>query len=121
KKDAKQKDEALPAKDEPKDDKDEKKEPRKTERGFLQRATADGEHKYWIHVPRKYDDNVAHGILVWLHPPERNKEGDIKEFVEAWEDICEENNLIIVAPKSETADGWIASEGELVVGAVREV
>jgi serine protease Do len=124
----KQKDEKLhqdekakeqPAKDDEKDAK--KEEPRKVETGFLTRATGDGEHKYWVYVPKKYDDNIAHGVLVWLHPPNRNKEGDIKEFVEAWEEVAEENNLILVAPKSDNADGWIASEADFVVGAVRDV
>jgi serine protease Do len=100
---------------------DKKAAPRKVETGFAIRATADGEHKYWVYIPKKYDDNIAHGVLVWLHPPGRNKEADIKEFVEEWEAIAEDNHLILVAPKSDNADGWIASESDFVTGAVREV
>ena len=74
-----------------------------------------------IFVPEKYDPNVSHGIVVWLHPPGRNKEADVKEFVDEWEAICGETNLILVAPKSDNADGWIASEADFVVGAVRDV
>ena len=111
--------------DDPKDkdeakDKDEKPAPKKAEVGLTQRATGDGEHKFWIYVPAKYDPNVSYGALVWLHPPGRNKEADIKEFVEAWEEICDKTNLILISPKSENADGWIASEAEFVVGAVRD-
>lgn len=113
--------------DEPKDkpaeepkDKDEKPEPRKAETGLVQKATGDGEHKYWVWIPRNYSSNVSHGLLVWLHPPGRNKEADVKEIVEAWEEICEKSNLILVVPKSENADGWIASEADFVVSAVRD-
>jgi len=118
-KDEKAKDE--PAKEEKQKDDKAKTEPRKVETGFFTRATGDGEHKYWVYVPTKYNENVAHGVLVWLHPPGRNKEGDIREFVDDWEAICDEDNLIIVAPKSEHPEGWIASEADFIVGAVRDI
>lgn len=98
-----------------------KEEPRKVETGLNERATGDGEHKFWIYVPKNYDPNVAHGLVVWLHPPGKNREADIKDLVENWEGICEENNLILIAPKSENADGWIASESDFVIDSVRDV
>lgn len=95
-------------------------EPRKVEAGLVEKATGDGEHKFWVYVPKKYDPNIAHGVIVWLHPPGKNREADIKDLVESWEAVCEENNLILVAPKSENAEGWVASEGDFVVNAVRD-
>lgn len=102
------------------DDKAEAAQPKKAETGLLERATGDGEHKFWVYVPKSYDPNVAHGILVWLHPPGRNREADVKELVEGWEDVCAANNLILVSPKSENADGWIASEADFVIDSVRD-
>lgn len=97
-----------------------KADAKKIETGFFQRATADGEHQYWVYVPKSYDGSVSHGMVVWLHPPGRTDEQDFKDFVDVWQDVCEKQSLIIVAPKSDN-DGWIASESDFVVGAVRDV
>jgi serine protease Do len=93
----------------------------KFETGLFQRNTPDGEHKFWVYVHEDYDPNVAHGLVVWLHPPGKNKEDDIKAWKETWEDFCADNHLILVAPLSENENGWIPSESEFVTSGVREV
>lgn len=94
--------------------------PNKPETGLLKRTTPDGEHKYWLYVHEDYDANIAHGLLVWLHPPGKNKEADFESFADAWSDYCKENHLILVCPTSENEAGWVPSEAEFVVAAIRE-
>ncbi|HZZ77986.1 MAG TPA: PDZ domain-containing protein, partial [Gemmataceae bacterium] len=93
--------------------------PVKAETGLMQKATADGEAKFWVYVHDDYDPNIAHGIVVWLHPPGKNKEDDAKALRDLWEDYCAENHLILVMPVLDKED-WIPSASDMVVGAVTE-
>lgn len=99
-----------------------KKDPdgRKPETGLLKKTTPDGEHPYWVYVPEDYDPNISYGIVLWLHPPGRNKDADFEAVSELWADFCTENHLILVMPKSEGASGWIPSEADFVTAAVRD-
>jgi S1-C subfamily serine protease/predicted esterase len=94
--------------------------PNMPETGLLKRNTPDGEHKYWVYVHEDYDPNIAHGLIVWLHPPGKNKDADVENITDAWSDYCKENHLIMVCPKSENEAGWVPSEAEYVIAAVRE-
>jgi serine protease Do len=89
------------------------------ETGLMEKNTPDGEHKYWLYVHDDYDPDVAHAVVVWLHPPGKNKKEDIEAFTELWEDFCKENNIILVIP-IETKDGWIPSFSDYVVAATQE-
>src|SRR5262249_13892534 len=94
--------------------------PNMPETGLLKRNTPDGEHKYWGYVHDDDAPNIAHGIIVWLHPPGKNKEADIENITDAWSDYCKENRLIMVCPKSENDAGWTPSEAEYVIAAVHD-
>ncbi|MBX9677856.1 MAG: PDZ domain-containing protein [Gemmataceae bacterium] len=96
------------------------KQEKKVETGLLKRTTGDGEHKYWIFVHEKYDPNVSHGLVVWLHPPGKNKEADFDSLAAAWEEYCTKHNLILVCPASENEDGWIPSEADFVIESIQE-
>ncbi len=97
-----------------------KKEPPKADTGLLKRTTASGDHQYYLYVHEDYDPNVAHAMVVWLHPPGKNKEDDFKDFSDAWEDYCKDNHIILVCPKSENEAGWIPSEADYVIQAINE-
>jgi serine protease Do len=106
--------------------KEEKKEPKKddkkAETGFLKRTTAAADHTYWIYVPENYDPNIAHAVLVWLHPPGKNKEKDFDTFCQSWQFPCEDYHIILVCPQAEAERGsWTQSESEFVQEAVRAV
>jgi serine protease Do len=106
--------------------KEEKKEPKKddkqAETGFLKRTTAAADHTYWIYVPENYDPNIAHAVLVWLHPPGKNKEKDFDNFWQSWQFPCEDYHIILVCPAAESErGGWTQSESEFVQEAVRAV
>lgn len=106
--------------------KEEKKEPNKEDKkadtGFLKRTTAAADHTYWIYVPENYDPNIAHAVLVWLHPPGKNKEKDFDNFWQSWQFPCEDYHIILVCPAAESErGGWTQSESEFVQEAVRAV
>lgn len=94
--------------------------PNKPDTGLLDRTTPDGEHKFWLYVPDDYDANIAYGLVVWLHPPGKNKEADIASIADAWGDYCKEQHLVMVCPRSENEAGWTPSEADFVVSAVRD-
>jgi serine protease Do len=93
--------------------------PAKPDTGLMAKNTADSGHKFWLYVHEDYDPNIAHGIVVWLHPPGKNKEDDAKDLRDKWEDYCAENHLILVMPVLDK-DDWIPSASDFVVGAVTE-
>jgi serine protease Do len=109
----------MPPKKEAK--KADKKDEKKAETGFLKRTTAAADHTYWIYVPENYDPNVAHSVLVWLHPAGKNKEKDFDNFSVSWQFDCEDHHIILICPKAEAERGWTQSEGEFVQETVKAV
>jgi hypothetical protein len=62
-------------------------------------------------VPRTYRQDVPHGLLVYLPQP-----GDFNNdaFVQKWEPICEQFDLIVVAPRALLPNMWLPPEVALV-------
>ncbi len=114
----------APKKDDKKDDKkDEKKE---IETGLLKRTTASADHRYWVYVPHNYDPNVAHGLVIWLHPTNKGKEKDIDNMTFFWGWYCSTNHLIMLCPvttreEKDADSGWTPSEAEFIGEAVKSV
>jgi S1-C subfamily serine protease len=107
---------------EKKDDKKEaKKDDKKPETGQFKRTTAAGDHSYWVFVPDNYDPNVAHGLVVWLHPAGKNKDKDIDRFIDSWAWDCEDNHLILLVPRTDNERGWTQGEAEFILEALRTV
>src|SRR5262249_60292104 len=102
-------------KDEKKDDKkDEKKdEKKKVETGLFERMNNARDHSFWVYVHEDYDPNIAHALVIWLHPVGKNKERDFKVLRDLWEDFCKDNRIILVMPKAEGEAGWSGHETEL--------
>ena len=92
----------------------------KPETGIVKRATADGEHKFQVYVPDDYDPNIAHALVVWLHPPGKNKDDDLEGFAALWEDHCAANKIILVMPISENDSGWLPGESDVVVESIQD-
>jgi S1-C subfamily serine protease len=106
-----------------KDDKQEaKKDDEKApDTGLLKRQNAAGDHTYYLFVHEDYDPNVAHAVVLWLHPAGKSSKEDVEAFTNTWEDYCRDNHLILVCPVTENKRGWLPSEGEWVIGVMREV
>jgi serine protease Do len=90
---------------------------KKPETGLIERKNALG-REYWAYVPENYDPNVAHGVVVWLHPTGRGT--DPRDLVDLWLDACETKHLILVGPKAAGEAGWQASDLEFIQTAVKE-
>jgi serine protease Do len=102
------------------DKKEDKKDEKKPETGMLDRSTPAKDHQYWVYVPANYDPNVSHALVVWLHAG-GNGGKDAKDMASIWQDVCEDQHIILVGPKSESDAGWLASEAEFVQEAARDV
>ncbi len=89
------------------------------ETGLMIRNTPDGEHKYWLFVHEDYDPNVAHAVVVWLHPAGKKNKEDFEAFQEMWEDYCKANHIILVMPVMDK-DEWIPSFSDFVTAATRD-
>lgn len=93
--------------------------PAKPETGFMEKNTPDGEHKYWLYVHEDYDPQVAHAVLVWLHPPDKNDKDEIEAFADLWDDLCKTHNIILVMPV-EKKGGWLPNAADAVIASVED-
>jgi serine protease Do len=96
------------------------KDPKKPETGLLKRTNAAQDHHFWVYVPENYDANIAHALVIWLHPA-KGPGRDADDVVLVWKKLCEDNHIILVGPRAENDTGWIASEADFVVEAAKEV
>jgi serine protease Do len=62
-------------------------------------------------VPDNYHPEVPHGLVVLLPAPGKV---DREKLAARWKAVCEERQLIVLAPQSATADKWQATETEFV-------
>jgi predicted esterase len=93
----------------------------KVETGLVRRKNEAGDRDYWVYVPENYDPAVAHAVVVWLHPPGKNRERDVDDLVFAWQGYCEDNHLILVGPAADNETGWTPGDSPLVQEALRWV
>jgi S1-C subfamily serine protease/predicted esterase len=109
-----------PEKKDKKDDKD-KGDEKKFETGLLKRTNDSKDHEYWVYVPRNYDPNIAHALVIWLHPVGKGKDKDFESFTDDWSDYCRENHMIMLCPKAENDTGWIPAEADFIQDAAKKV
>jgi S1-C subfamily serine protease/predicted esterase len=100
--------------------KPEKNDEKAPETGMLERSTPAKDHQYWVYVPKNYDPNISHALVIWLHAV-GNGGKDANDMASIWQDACEDQHIILVGPKSESDAGWLASEAEFVQEAARDV
>jgi S1-C subfamily serine protease/predicted esterase len=117
------KDEKKPddKKDEKKTDdkKDEKKE-KEVETGLIKLTNPTLGREYWVYVPTTYKPGISHGVILWLHDAGKGGK-DSEDVVKIWREYCDACHFILVGPKSQNPDGWVASETEAVVGDLKDV
>ena len=98
-----------------------KEEDKKPQTGLLKRSTQAGDHEYWAYVPEEYDPNIAHALVIWLHPAGKGKDKDTENMINAWEDFCSDNHIILLCPRAESETGWLASEVEFIQQVAQDV
>ena len=97
-----------------------KKEVSKPPVGFLKRENPALGTKYWMYVPTSYDPNVAHGLVVWLHPADVQGR-DADDMASIWAPYLRDYNLIMLGPISKAKEGWTPSESESILSDVKDV
>jgi serine protease Do len=75
-------------------------------------------HEYWAYVPDDYNPEFKYSLLVWLHPGGDTMEAQI---LKAWQTLCDERGIILVAPKAGQIAGWIPDEAEFVKDTVEQM
>ena len=65
------------------------------------------EHKCLAYVPETYRPGVAHGVLLWLHAPGGF---EAKELIARWKPLCEQYDLILLAPRAADPARWLPTE-----------
>jgi S1-C subfamily serine protease len=94
--------------------------PPEPETGLLELNTPDGEHKYWLWVYPEYDPNIAHSLIVWMHPPGKNSKEELDGWADLWDiDYCRKQHIILLMPV-EKQDGWQPTHADFIVAAARE-
>ncbi len=96
------------------------KDPSKIEKGLLKRTNQAHDHEFWVFVPENYDQNIAHGLVIWLHAAGQGGK-DAEDVRSIWQEHCESNHLIMIGPKAENDTGWVASESEFIAGVARDL
>jgi S1-C subfamily serine protease len=95
--------------------------PMKPETGLLKKTTPAADHRFWVYVPETYDPTIAHALVIWLHPVGKKKDTDLEDFILAWQDYCEDHNIILLLPIAEAEQGWTPSDSEFIEHAVKTV
>lgn len=79
--------------------------------GTINLSLPEYQNDAFAYVPEKYDSNKAYGLVMWLH----GESGlDWKKTIDSWKPLCDQHDLILVAPKSIDARKWKASDIGLV-------
>jgi serine protease Do len=63
------------------------------------------------YVPENYHPQVPHGLVILLSAP---GPVDREQLVERWKTVCEERQLIVLAPMSAAGDKWDPTETDVV-------
>ena len=59
--------------------------------------------------------------MIWLHPAGKGKDKDTENMINAWEDFCSDNHIILLCPRAESETGWLASEVEFIQQVAQDV
>jgi serine protease Do len=74
-------------------------------------------NEIWVYVPSGHAAEEPRGVVVWLHGP---RGYDWRAILGAWKSHCDQDNLILTAPKAAGAD-WTPDEAALVDHLLTEI
>ena len=70
------------------------------------------------YVPEAYDPSAAYGLVVWLHPPGGTPED---ELLARWREPCEQQRLILLAPRAVDPARWTPTEVDFAAKAIADL
>jgi len=72
----------------------------------------------FAYVPESYNPAVQYGLVVWLH----GQGGfEWENILSNWKPLCDEHDLVLLAPKSADARRWTPREADLVNQLMRQI
>ena len=86
--------------------------------GWIERSVPEFKNKAWAYVPERYDSSVPHGVVVWLHGPDKPDE---KVLLPQWKPLCDAADLVLVAPQAGSSSGWQLQEANYVEKLIGQV
>jgi len=126
------KEEAKPAKEDAKKDaakeddakkedakkEDDQKDPADDGTGVIEIQIPEVKNKAFAYVPENYDEDLPHGLIVWLHAP-----GDTgrDKVLSRWRELCNKHRLILLAPQAANPARWTPGEVEFVGQAIDNI
>lgn len=87
-------------------------------RGIVPIKIAEFPNEAFAYVPESYRAEIPHGVVVWFSSPADWKQDEI---VARWKPLCEQLDLILVAPKPLEKSEWRPSEAKFARRALDEV
>jgi len=94
------------------------KVPPEVETGRFNRVRDEGAPSYWAYVPEDYNPEHGYGLVVWLHPGGNPMEA---AALRIWKPICDQRGLILLGPRSSSADRWQANDVPLIKQVAEEI
>jgi serine protease Do len=79
--------------------------------GIVALKVPEFENECLAYVPESYSPRLAYGVVIWLHAPGGLKQD---ELLERWKPLCEQYDLILLAPKSADRTKWQPTEARFV-------
>jgi serine protease Do len=86
--------------------------------GVVRLQSLEFANEAWAYVPENYDPAVPYGVVVWMHGSGGLKENDL--FAQ-WKPLCNQHDLILLAPKASQASRWQLREAKLVIGLLAQL
>lgn len=68
-------------------------------------------NKCVAYVPETYNPAIRYGLLVWLHAP---GQFDQAELINLWKPLCDQYEMILLAPQAADVRRWTSTEIEFV-------
>lgn len=78
--------------------------------GTIEMKIAEFKNNVWAYLPGG-EGGTAHGMILWLAPPNRF---DWKAILARWKAHCDRDGLILVAPEPADREGWRPGDVDLV-------
>ena len=72
----------------------------------------------FAYVPENYHGSRSYGLIISLHAPGAFDKAKLEP---RWRDLCQQYDLIVLAPAAAKEDGWQPTEAEFVRKAIDEV
>lgn len=79
--------------------------------GLFDVKIAEAKNECLAYVPENYHPDVAYGLIVSLHAPGGF---DREKLIAQWKSLCDDNDLILLAPRSANPTRWVATELEFI-------